>query len=125
MSVSLPGAAVVGAAGTTTLFVSLEQFLRTGETLTGTPTILEVDSSDLTLADKARITTETTIPENAPFYGVSATRRVIPANKGMLFTVATVDADEALGNHDISISVATTGVTPTQTLDVKLTIEVV
>lgn len=121
MSLSIPGKYVVGSAGTTTVFVSCEQYLRTGETLTGTPTILEVDTSDLTLASKALVSAETTVPENAPFYGTSAVRRVIPANEGVLFTVA---SDGTLGEYGISILVSTTGVTPTQVLDLELTIEV-
>jgi len=122
VSSRLPGSSTVSGDGITTVFVSLEQLLRSGETLTGTATAVEVESTDLTITNVAKITTAVTVPEGSPLFGHQVSRRIIPANQGLLFSVSAPGDIE--GSYAIEVSCATTGATPAQTLTLYVDLEI-
>jgi len=89
--------------------VSFQGKLDTGELLTGTPTIVEVTTSALTLANKAVSTVALTIDGVSNAIGEAVQFSVTGGTAGVTYT--------------INVQVGTDS-TPAQTLEVNLTLEV-
>ena len=97
-------------AGATRLVsVSLTGQLDSGELLTGTPTIVEVTTTDLTLSNKAVSTAELTISGRTVAIGQAVQFKVVGGTAGTKYT--------------IRITVATDS-SPAQSLELDLTLEV-
>ncbi len=87
--------------------VSFQGKLDSGELLTGTPTIVEVTTSDLTLANKAVSTVALTIDGTSNAIGEAVQFSVTGGTAGVTYTInAQVGTDS----------------TPAQTLEVNLTL---
>ena len=111
MSKIVDGSNIVSVGAVETVYVDLSDFLRAGETLTGTPTIVEVTTANLTLTNKAIIGTSTVVPALGNCYGCFR-GDTIAASKGVIFSVSPSEA----GLYSIKVTCSTTGVTETQTL---------
>lgn len=108
----LDGSGSIPIDGTTTVFVDLSPYLRSGETITGTPTASKVNTDDAaTVGTVSVLASTTTVPSNAPLFG--GLDGSIAASEGFCFTVNPTQEYDRL---PIVVQAVTTGVTPAQTL---------
>lgn len=100
MAITLDGIPVVSVGDVEVFSIGYSDWLETGELLTGTPTVTEVTTSDLTISNKVVSTTALTI-----------LRQSIPASEAVQFTVS---GQQASMVYKIRISVSTDA-TPART----------
>lgn len=88
----------LGAGATDVFAVAFDKYLDSGELLTGTPTVVEVDTSDLTLGNKAVSTGSLTILGRTVATGKAVQFSASGATAGTTYRVrvtATTDASPA------------------------------
>ena len=95
-------------------YVCFGEFLYSNETIEATPSVTEVDTSNLTIANVARVSGSTVVPPGSPLYGFPEDRTI--SNRcGLYFTVTSSDP----GDYIIKVEADTSDHVPAQKL-VKL-----
>ena len=95
-------------------YVCFGEFLLGNETIEATPSVTEVDTSALTIANVARVSGSTVVPVGSPLYGYPEDRTI--SNRcGLYFTVTSSEP----GDYVIKAEADTSDHSPAQKL-VKL-----
>lgn len=101
-------------------YVSFSEFLSGNEVIETNPSVTEVDTDNLTIANVTRLSGSTVVPTGLPLYGLPDDR-TIGNHKGLNFTVTSSDP----GDYIIKVEADTSDHVPAQKLVkiCRLTIE--